>query len=445
MKETPSDWLTLLGLDLSPTANLIITVCVMIVLMVLLHIVLRYGIIRVLRRRMQQDRFLFIKLIGHSSLFLYAAMLAQGLALSLLARAWLDPGATQEALLGFSRIWMLVYTLLAMFAMLDILLDWCFRKQVAVQFPLKGIVQSLKIVAAVAICIFIVSVIIGQSPVILLSGLGAMTAVLMLIFKDPILGLVAGVQLSANNMLSIGDWLEMPKYNADGAVIDIGLTTVKVRNWDNTITTVPTYSLISDSFKNWRAMSESGGRRMKRSIFIDVNSIKFISEREMQRLTKSRLLSRYILDKTQEVETYNRTRSEDLSSALNGRRLTNIGTFRAYLEMYLRNHPHIRQDMTLLVRQLAPGTTGVPIEIYAFTNTVVWAEYENIQSDLFDHIFAVVSEFDLRVFQEPGGYDMANLKAVAEAAPPAAAAILAPGADSAVANAFDTEKQRSLA
>jgi len=410
MKETPSDWLAQAGLPLSPFVALIVTLGVMLFLLVLLHAILHYGVLRMLRGRMRNDRFLFIKLVGHSSLFRYAAMLVQGLALGLLTRLWVEPGSVYEVLLGFSRIWMLVYTILAVFAFLDIVLDWCFRKQVAVQFPLKGIVQSLKIIAAIAGVIFIVSVLIGQSPVILISGLGAMTAVLMLIFKDPILGLVAGIQLSANNMLSIGDWLEMPKYNADGAVIDIGLTTVKVRNWDNTVTTIPTYALISDSFKNWRAMSESGGRRIKRAIHIDVNSIKFITESQMQRLTKSRLLSQYILDKSREVEDYNQSRSEDLSSALNGRRLTNIGTFRAYLEVYLRNHPHIHRNMTLLVRQMAPGSTGVPIEIYAFTTTVVWAEYERIQSDLFDHIFAVVGEFDLRVFQEPSGYDMAALK-----------------------------------
>ena len=410
MKETPSDWLALAGVPLSPIVALIVTLGVMLCLLVLLHAVLHYGVLRMLRGKMRNDRFLFIKLVGHSSLFRYAAMLVQGLALGLLTRLWVAPGTVHEVLLGFSRIWMLVYTILAVFAFLDIVLDWCFRKQVAVQFPLKGIVQSLKIIAAIAGVIFIVSVLIGQSPVILISGLGAMTAVLMLIFKDPILGLVAGIQLSANNMLSIGDWLEMPKYNADGAVIDIGLTTVKVRNWDNTVTTIPTYALISDSFKNWRAMSESGGRRIKRAIHIDVNSIKFITESQMQRLTKSRLLSQYILDKSREVEDYNQSRSEDLSSALNGRRLTNIGTFRAYLEVYLRNHPHIHRNMTLLVRQMAPGSTGVPIEIYAFTTTVVWAEYERIQSDLFDHIFAVVGEFDLRVFQEPSGYDMAALK-----------------------------------
>ncbi len=417
MTESPSEWLALVGLHPSPFASVAFTLGVMLVILALLHTVVYYGVLRVMRNRMKKNRHLFIKLVGESGLFRYAALLLQGLGLDLLTRWWLPPGTLHNTLLGFSRIWLLVYTLLAFFAFLDIVIDWCLRKQVAVQFPLKGITQSLKIVAAIAVVIFIVSVVVGQSPVILLSGLGAMTAVLMLIFKDPILGLVAGIQLSANHMLSIGDWLEMPKYNADGAVIDIGLTTVKVRNWDNTVTTIPTYALISDSFKNWRAMTESGGRRIKRAIHIDVNSIKFITEKEMQRLTKSRLLSQYILERSREVEAYNQSRSEDLSSALNGRRLTNIGTFRAYLEVYLRNHPHIHRNMTLLVRQLAPATTGVPIEIYAFTTTVVWAEYESIQSDLFDHIFAVVSEFDLRVFQEPSGYDMASLKTVVSEQP----------------------------
>jgi len=412
MMYSPSDWLAYAGLHLSPVATLIITLACMLILLALLHAILHYVILRLLRSRMRTDRFVFLKLIGQSPLFRHAAMLVQGVALGLLTRLWIVPGNTQDVLLAASRIWMLLFTLLAIFAFLDIVLSWCFHKQIAIQLPLKGIVQSLKIIAAIVTTIFIVSVLIGQSPVILISGLGAMTAVLMLIFKDPILGLVAGVQLSANNMLSLGDWLEMPKFNADGEVIEIALTTVKVRNWDNTVTTIPTYALISDSFKNWRAMSESGGRRIKRAIHIDLNSVRFISETHMQRLTKSRLLSQYILEKSREVEAYNAARSEDLSSALNGRRLTNIGTFRAYLEVYLRNHPHIHRNMTLLVRQLAPTATGVPIEIYAFTNTVAWAEYERIQSDLFDHIFAVVGEFELRVFQEPSGYDMAGLSPV---------------------------------
>ncbi len=256
--------------------------------------------------------------------------------------------------------------------------------------------------------VLMISLLIGQSPAILISGLGAMAAVLMLVFKDPILGLVAGIQLSANDMLKLGDWLEMPKYGADGAVIDIGLTTVKVRNWDNTITTIPTWSLVSDSFKNWSGMSASGGRRIKRSISIDVTSIRFLDEDEMQRLNKAHLLKPYLTSRHQEINEWNRQQGST-ESILNLRRMTNIGTFRAYLNEYLRNHPRIRKDMTLMVRQLAPGDNGLPLEIYAFTNTVVWLEYESIQADIFDHIFAIVEEFGLRLHQSPTGNDIRSL------------------------------------
>lgn len=263
--------------------------------------------------------------------------------------------------------------------------------------------------AAILIGIMIVSLLMGKSPLLLLSGLGAMTAVLMLVFKDPILGLVAGIQLSANDMLKIGDWLEMPKYGADGAVTDIGLTTVKVRNWDNTVTTIPTYALISDSFKNWRSMSESGGRRIKRSLNIDTGSVHFLSEEEQRRLQRNPLLHSYLNVKTQELSQHNQEIAVDLASPLNGRRLTNLGTLRAYLEAYLRAHPRIHQNMTLMVRQLAPTPEGLPLEIYAFTNTTVWAEYESIQADIFDHILAVIDEFGLRVHQTPTGNDLRGM------------------------------------
>lgn len=229
---------------------------------------------------------------------------------------------------------------------------------------------------AIIIGILIISLLIGQSPAILISGLGAMAAVLMLVFKDPILGLVAGIQLSANDMLKLGDWLEMPKYGADGAVIDIGLTTVKVRNWDNTITTIPTWSLVSDSFKNWSGMSASGGRRIKRSLNIDTTSIHFLDEQEQQRLIRAKLLKPYMDSRHEEISARNQQYAGE-QSILNERRMTNVGTFRAYLQEYLRHHPRIREDMTLMVRQLAPDANGLPIEIYCFTNTVVWAEYED--------------------------------------------------------------------
>lgn len=249
-----------------------------------------------------------------------------------------------------------------------------------------------------------------QIPLILLSGLGAMTAVLMLVFKDPIMGLVAGIQLSANNMISLGDWLEMPKYGADGAVIDISLTTVKVRNWDNTVTTIPTYSLISDSFKNWQAMTKSGGRRIKRSLSLDINSIHFLDKKQIDDLEKAHLLAPYIKNKESEINDFNATLGNESQVPLNQRAMTNIGTFRAYVEAYLKNHPNVHKQMTIMVRQLAPTSDGLPIEIYAFTNTTVWVQYEAIQSDIFDHIFAILPQFGLRVHQSPTGNDVRALR-----------------------------------
>ncbi len=300
----------------------------------------------------------------------------------------------------------MIFALLMFFSLLDILHQLSSESVLAQQMPVRGIIQSLKLIAAILMSIMVISLLLGKSPGVLITGLGAMTAVLMLVFKDPILGLVAGIQLSANNMLKMNDWLEMPKYGADGAVTDISLTTVKVRNWDNTIVTIPTYALISDSFKNWRGMSESGGRRIKRSIHIDTTSIRFLEEQDMQTLKSAHLLSPYLERKTQELSAWNSQLGCDLTSPLNGRRLTNVGTFRVWLENWLKDHPQIHQGMTLMVRQLASGQEGLPIEIYAFTNTTVWKEYENIQSDIFDHVFAVLPAFGLRVHQAPTGNDM---------------------------------------
>ena len=243
-----------------------------------------------------------------------------------------------------------------------------------------------------------------------LSGLGALTAVLLLVFKDTILGLVAGVQLSANKMVAVGDWIEMPKYGADGDVIEVALTTVKVQNWDKTVTTIPAYALISDSFKNWRGMQESGGRRIKRSVSIDVQTIVFCDEEMLGRFAKIKYIAEYIQKKKDELARFNQELKVDDSSLVNGRRMTNVGTFRAYVVAYLKHHPKIHQEMTFLVRQLAPSENGLPIEVYVFSNDKVWANYEAIQADIFDHILAVVPEFDLRVFQVPTGNDFRRLQ-----------------------------------
>jgi miniconductance mechanosensitive channel len=237
----------------------------------------------------------------------------------------------------------------------------------------------------------------------------------MLIFKDSILGLVAGIQLSTNQMLHIGDWIEMPKYGADGDVIDISLTTLKVQNWDKTITTIPTYALISDYFKNWRGMSESGGRRIKRSINIDVTSIKFCTQEMLDKFKRFKCIREYVERKLEEIDTHNTSEGVDESDLVNGRHLTNIGTFRAYVAAYLRSHPRVHQGMTFLVRHLQPTAEGLPIQIYIFSNDQAWANYEAIQADIFDHILAVVPEFELRVFQNPTGADFQALQTASRA------------------------------
>ncbi len=310
---------------------------------------------------------------------------------------------------GAALIYMIVMAILAIDALLNASLDIYNTYEISNRIPIKGFIQVFKIIIYFISFIFIISILLNKTPIILFSSLGALTAVLMFIFKDPILGFVAGIQLSANQMVAKGDWISMPKYGADGDIIEIALTTVKVQNWDKTITTVPTYALITESFKNWRGMSESGGRRIKRSINIDMNTIKFCTDEMLARFDKIQYISEYIERKKVETHTYNLNRNIDESNPVNGRRMTNIGTFRAYVEAYLSNQPMINKDMTFLVRQLAPTEHGLPIEIYVFSKVQEWAEYESIQANIFDHILAVVPEFDLQVFQDPSGSDFKRL------------------------------------
>lgn len=345
-----------------------------------------------------------------NKLFPRLALTLQGIIIFAQARLWLESdNSTLPIIEVVTHLWILFYGLLSVYSLLDTLEDISNTSPAGKRLPLRGIFQSIKLIGAIVTIILAIALLIGKSPVILFSGLGAMTAVLLLVFKDPLLGLVAGIQLSANKMVAIGDWLEMPKYGADGDVIDINLTTVKIRNWDKTITTVPTYALISDSFKNWRGMSESGGRRIKRAINIDATSVKFLNDDDINRLRKAQLLSQYIENKLAEIRAYNETNNVDPSSPTNGRRLTNLGTFRAYLEAYLKANRNIHTEMTQMVRQLHPGSEGIPLEIYAFTNNTAWVVYESIQADIFDHVFAVLPEFGLRVYQSPTGYDMQQI------------------------------------
>ena len=274
------------------------------------------------------------------------------------------------------------------------------------RFSIRTIVQILRVGVYFVVGVAVLAILLGKSPLVFFSGLGAFTAVLLLVFKDTILGFVAGLQLTANNMVRTGDWIEMPSHNADGTVLDVSLTTVKVQNWDKTITTIPTYALVAEPFKNWRGMEEADGRRIKRAVHLDVSSIRFCDAELLARFRSIDLIADYIRDKLDEIGPLEDGETDDETRLINRRHLTNVGTFRAYLERYLRNHPKIHKDMTFLVRQLAPSEHGLPIEIYIFSADKVWANYESIQADIFDHVLAVLPLFDLRPFQSPTGFDL---------------------------------------
>ncbi len=306
---------------------------------------------------------------------------------------------------GAIRIYIILLILLVIDSLINALHGIYQTLEVSKNRSIKGYIQVAKILVYFIAALLVISILFNREITRLLTGLGAVAAVLLLVFKDTILGFVASIQLSANNMLKIGDWITMPRYSADGTVMEITLNTVKVQNWDKTISTIPTYALVSDSFSNWRGMEESGGRRIKRSINIDMKSIKFCTKEMLDRFNKIQYLREYTEKRKLEIEAYNKENNIDKSIVVNGRNMTNIGTFRKYLEKYLYHHPKIHNDMTFLIRQLQPTDKGIPIEIYVFSNDQRWANYESIQADIFDHILAVIPEFDLRVFQSPSGDD----------------------------------------
>lgn len=307
----------------------------------------------------------------------------------------------------------LTYIMIVAFSVINRLLsvfnDIYQTYEIAKTKPIKGYVQVSKIIVVIVGAILVIANLMGESPIILLSGIGALSAVFMLVFKDSLLGLVAGIQLSATEMVRMGDWIEVPNYGANGDIIDISLNTVAVRNFDQTVTMIPSYALISDSFINWRGMQESGGRRIKRALYIDMSSIQFCTEEMIEHYKQIHYLSEYIVEREREIEEYNVTNKIDRNNLVNGRAMTNIGVFRAYISEYLRRHPGIHQEKTLMVRQLAPGEHGLPIEIYAFANSVKWTVYETVQADIFDHLFAVAGEFGVSVFQNPTGSDLKAL------------------------------------
>ena len=313
---------------------------------------------------------------------------------------------TQRGALAY----MIIFGAWTLSAVFDAILAIYSHYEISRERPIRSYVEVAKIVVIIIAGTSVIAAVLDRSPWGLLSGFGAMTAVIMLVFKDSILGFVASIQLSTHDMVRPGDWVEMPKHGADGDVLEVTINTIKVQNWDKTITTVPTYAFISESFRNWRGMTESGGRRIKRAVHIDVTSVRFCDEEMLARFRGFQYLRSYLDAKTVEVQSYNDDQGFDSRQPVCGRRLTNLGTFRAYLKGYLSAHPKIHKDLTFLVRQLAPGAAGLPIEIYVFSADQVWANYEDIQADIFDHVLAVLPEFDLRVFQAPSGADVQALR-----------------------------------
>lgn len=313
-----------------------------------------------------------------------------------------DEAVMHGAIIKSAQLYMLYSGVLAVYALLSTIEDVYNASALARRAPITGFIQVSKLAFAIVAILLSISLIVGKSPLLLLSGLTAIAAVLLLIFRDTILGFVAGIQIAANRMFNTGDWISMPKYEVDGEILEIGLTNVKVQNWDNTISTLPTYSLTTEAVKNWRGMQESGGRRIKRAVYIDVHSIKLCDNDMLERLSSIRFINEYIEKKKTELRDYHRDMSIDESDLLNSRRLTNIGTFRAYLEAYLRKHPNINQDLTLMVRQLPPNELGLPLEIYCFSAEKAWVKYEKIQADVFDHVMAMLASFELRAYQRDG-------------------------------------------
>lgn len=406
------NWLT--GLGLSQEYAVILReffwVIIIVILAILSFFIARYFIIKTVHIIVARSKTKWDDILAEKRVFIRLAYLAPAIVINFLSsHALSDFEFLNRIIQIITAIYMVIIFLQVVTAILNALNEIYQSYEVSRGKPIKGYIQVAKIIAYTIAFVIIITVLLGDRNLGWLAGFGAFSAVLMLIFKDPILGFVGGIQLSANNMVRIGDWIEMPKYGANGTVTDISLTTVKVQNWNKTITTIPTYTLITDYFKNWRGMEESGGRRIKRSINIDMNSIKFCTPEMLERFQKFEYVSEYVEETEKLLTNYNDKKNIDNGILVNGRRQTNIGIFRAYLKGYLRNNPKVHNDMTFLVRQLQPTGDGLPIEVYVFSKDQEWDIYEDNQADIFDHILAVVQEFDLKVFQQPTGRDFSNL------------------------------------
>ncbi len=383
----------------------VILVILIVILCILVQLITKKVILKIFEKLVRKNKFKWDNIMLEKGLFARLTNILPGIIIYICAPAFLDSFVITVLQRGA-----VIYVLFALIFITNSLLDAVNEiyktYPISKVRPIKGLLQVVKIIFYIIIGIVIIGILMNQNPFLMLGGIGAVAAVFSFVFKDSILGFIAGIQLTSNDMLRIGDWIEMQKYGADGEVVDITLNTVKIQNFDKTIVSLPAYALVSDSFKNWRGMTEFGGRRIKRSVYVDMNSIVFCTSEMLEKYKKFNYLKDYITEKEKEIKLYNEQHNPEEKLRFNGRYLTNIGTFRIYIQFYLKNHPRLMKKMPLMVRQLEPKENGLPLEIYVFTDVTDWEIYETIQADIFDHIFSIAEEFDIRIFQNPTGYDM---------------------------------------
>lgn len=385
-----------------------IIIFIIILTCIMVNIILKNIILRILKKFIGHNKHQWDSIMYDRKVFTRLANIAPGIIIYLFSSAFHKE--VRSYLQQGCAVYICIAALFVVSAILDAIDDIYRNYPISKVRPIKGLLQVVKIVFYAVVGIIVVGILMKQNPLYLIGGVGALAAVFSFVFKDSILGFIAGIQLTSNDMLRIGDWIEMSKYGADGDVIDITLNTVKVQNFDKTIVTIPAYAMVSDAFKNWRGMTQFGGRRIKRSVIIDVNSICFCTPEMIDKFKKIDLLKDYISEKEAELKSYNKKYAAEDELDINKRQLTNIGTFRTYIENFLKSNPQLHKGMAQMVRQLPQGENGLPLEIYAFTDDTKWENYERIQSDIFDHIFSIAEEFGIRIFQSPTGYDLQQSK-----------------------------------
>ncbi|MCT4688146.1 mechanosensitive ion channel family protein [Vallitalea sp.] len=384
--------------------SIAISTMIIILICIIVQKITKYIILNIIQKIVNKTDNVFDEILYEKKVFHNISHIAPAIIIYLFSNSF----ESREIIQSTVYAYILIILTLTLFKILDSIQQIYRTKEFSKSRPIKGIIQVIKIIICVFAVVFIVAIFTSDSAAwAMLSGLGGMSAIIILIFRDSILGLVAGIQLSTNNLLKIGDWIEMQQFGADGEVVDISLTNITVENWDKTLVNVPAYKFIDESFKNWRGMTDAGGRRIKRAIHIDINTIRFLDDKLYDHLMEVDILKDYLTSKQCDINAYNK--SYNMVNNVNGRKLTNIGSFRAYVIEYLKRNTNIHNDFTLLVRQLAPTDRGLPIEIYCFTNDTAWSNYEGIMADIFDHLFAIISEFDLKVYQNPSGSDFVKL------------------------------------